>query len=215
MIPIVPAIIPTSREQLVESLKIIAFSPEVHVDVVDGHFTPTASWPCNPTGDPVSVKEAADTFTLEVDLMIENPLLSAVDWITAGADMLVFHVETIGLENFKNFAEFTHVTLSVACHGDTPIEKLLEYAQYADGVQLMGIKEIGAQGQSFNDDVLTNIAIVKRAYPDKPITVDGSVNADTLKLVVEAGADRVIVGSAIMLQTEPYRAYEELVELIK
>ncbi len=215
MISIVPAIIPTSKENLLEGFEKVAFSPEVHVDVIDGKFTPSSSWPCNPTGDPVSVKDAADTFTLEVDLMIENPLLAAVDWVTAGADMLVFHVETIGLENFKNFAEYTHITLSIACHGNTPIDTLLTYAEYADGVQLMGIKQIGSQGQPFNKDVLEQIAAVKKAYPNKPVTVDGSVNPETVKQIVEAGADRVIVGSAIILQDDPYLAYEELCGLIK
>jgi len=215
MIPVVPAIIPTDKENLLASFEKLAFSPEVHVDVIDGVFTPAASWPCNPAGDPVSIKAAADTFTLEVDLMIVNPLPAAVDWVTAGADMLVFHAETISLENFKNFVEFTHITISIACHGDTPIETLLGYAQYADGVQLMGIKEIGAQGQPFNEAVLQTIKLVKEACPTKPVTVDGSVNPDTIKRIVAAGADRVIVGSAVTLQADPYQAYEDLRGLIK
>ena len=215
MIPIVPAIIPQSQEHLLETLAKLAFSSEVHVDVVDGKFTSRASWPCDPVGDPVAVKVATDSFTLEVDLMIDNPLPPAVDWVTAGADMLVFHVETIDLENFKNFAEFTHITLSIACHGDTPMDTLLEYAQYADGVQLMGIKRIGAQGQPFDPTVLEHIQMVKKVYKDKPVTVDGSINKETIRQVVAAGADRVIVGSAITLQPEPYQAYCEMQELIK
>ena len=119
------------------------------------------------------------------------------------------------LENFKNFAEYTHITLSVASHGDTPIETLLEYAQYADGIQLMGIKQIGSQGQPFDESVLETIKRVKEVYPDKPVTVDGSVNAGTIKRVVDAGADRVIVGSAITLQNEPRVAHEQLCALIK
>ena len=210
MIPVVPAIIPKSEAHLLETLPQLAFSTEVHIDVVDGRFTPSVSWPCDPTGDPVTIKEHTDKFTLEVDLMIENPLPAAVDWITAGADMLVLHVETVEFENFKNFAEYTHVTLGVACHGDTPLETLLQYAEHVDCVQLMGIAEIGAQGQPFDPRVLTTIAEVKRAYPDKPITVDGSVNQDTIAQIVAAGADRVIVGSAITLQTDPLTAYENL-----
>ena len=114
MIPIVPAIIPTSAQMLQSQLQSLLFSPEVHVDVVDGVFTPSTSWPTDPQGDPMDVKVATDAFTLEVDLMVSDPLVPAADWITAGADMLVFHVETISLENFKNFAEYTHVTLGVS-----------------------------------------------------------------------------------------------------
>jgi pentose-5-phosphate-3-epimerase len=79
----------------------------------------------------------------------------------------------------------------------------------------MGIKEIGAQGQPFDETILETIAQVKAAFPDKPITVDGSINSDTIERVVAAGADRVIVGSAITLQAEPYAAYEALIKLIK
>lgn len=215
MIPIVPAIIPMSAQMLTEQLARLTFSREVHVDVVDGKFTPSVSWPHEPTGDPVAVKSATDQFTLEVDLMIENPLPAAVDWMTAGADMLVFHLETISLDNFKNFADFTHVTVGISAHGDTPIATLLEYAQYADQIQLMGIKQIGSQGQPFDEAVLTTIATVKAAYPEKPITVDGSVNEHTIAQIVAAGADRVIVGSGITLQDEPQVAYEALQALIK
>ena len=215
MIPVVPAIIPKSQADLQDKLTTLVFSPEIHVDVVDGKFTSGASWPCDPTGDPAALKLYLDDFTLEVDMMVVNPLPVAVDWITAGADMLVFHIETIDLDNFKSFADFTHVTTSVACHGDTPITTLLSYAEYADAIQLMGIKEIGTQGQPFLESVLEAIKTVKQAYPDKPITVDGSINTDTIAKVIAAGADRVIVGSAITLQPNPYQAYRALQALIK
>ena len=215
MIPIVPAVIPSSEAELVKQLERLSFSPEVHIDVVDGKFTPSVSWPCSPLGDPMEVKAAADQFTLEVDLMVEDPLVPAADWITAGADMLVFHVETLSLDNFKSFAEYTHVTIGIACHGDTPIATLLEYAAFADYIQLMGIKQIGAQGQSFDESVLEAIATVKAAFPSKPVTVDGSVNLDTIEQIVAAGANRVIVGSAITLQDDPQAAYQALQAVIK
>ena len=124
MIPVVPALIPKSEMDAKELLHLLQFSPEIHLDVVDGNFTPTASWPYDPTGDPMSIKHFSDQFSLEVDLMVEDPLAAAVEWITAGADMLVFHVETITLENFKNFTAFTHVSVGISCHGATPISTL-------------------------------------------------------------------------------------------
>ena len=215
MIPIVPAVIPASEAVLIKQLERLSFSPEVHVDVVDGKFTPSVSWPCSPSGDPMQVKDAADRFTLEVDLMVEDPLVPAADWITAGADMLVFHVETLSLDNFKSIAEYTHVTIGVTCHGDTPIATLLEYAAFADYIQLMGIKQIGAQGQPFDESVLETIATVKASYPSKPLTVDGSVNLNTIERIVAAGANRVIVGSAVTLQDDPQAAHQALQAVIK
>jgi ribulose-phosphate 3-epimerase len=214
MIPIVPALIPTSEVHAIRTLESLGFSPEIHLDVVDGVFAGSASWPYQPEGNPSAIKSCSDKFSLEVDLMVNDPLPAAVDWITAGADMLVFHVETISLENLKNFIEFTHISIGVSAHGDTPIETLIEYAAYADYVQLMGIHTIGAQGQPFDESVLQKIAHLKDVYPEKSITIDGSVNADTLERLCAAGADRFIVGSAITLQPDPAAAHKTLSLLI-
>lgn len=214
MIPIVPALIPQSEAEAKEILQSLRFSPEVHLDVVDGKFTPSVSWPYEPAGSPLSIKSITDQFSLEVDLMVEDPLNAAVEWITAGADMLVFHTETITLENFKNFAAFTHVSVGISCHGDTTTETLLEYAAFADYIQLMGIHEIGAQGQPFDTAVFEKIAAVKAAFPEKSITIDGSVNEHTIVKLRQAGADRFIVGSAITLQPDPAAAHKTLSLLI-
>jgi ribulose-phosphate 3-epimerase len=214
MTPIVPALIPQSAQEAKRVIQSLRFSPEVHLDVVDGVFTPATSWPYQPAGTPAEIRAWTDQFTLEVDLMLAEPLVAAVDWVTAGADMLVFHVETISLENLKNFAAFTHVSVGVSAHGDTPIETLLEYAEYADYVQLMGIKDIGAQGQPFDATVLDAISRVKAAYPDKSVTVDGSVNEHTIASLCAAGANRVVVGSAITLQPDPAAAHKRLAQLI-
>ena len=214
MIPIVPALIPKEESDVKSALEKLSFSNEIHLDVVDGNFVRATSWPYQPSGDPRSVKPYTDKFTLEVDLMSARPLPAAVDWITAGADMLVFHLETIELQNFRNFVEFTHVSINISAHGNTDLDTLVEYAETADGIQLMGIKEIGSQGQPFDESVCDKIEKVKSIFPQKPITIDGSVNKDTIKLLADAGADRFIVGSAITLQENPQVAHAELSSLI-
>jgi pentose-5-phosphate-3-epimerase len=78
----------------------------------------------------------------------------------------------------------------------------------------MGIHEIGAQGQPFDTTVLEKITAVKAAYPEKPVTIDGSVNEHTIVKLKEAGADRFIVGSAITLQPDPAAAHKALSLLI-
>jgi len=214
MIPIVPAFIPKSEVEARETLNTLRFCHEVHLDVVDGLFVSDTSWPYQPTGQPIKIKQYVEPFSLEVDLMVVDPLQAGVDWVTAGADRLVFHVETVSLENFKNFEAFTHVSVGVSAHGATPLNQLLEYAEYADYIQLMGIHEIGAQGQPFDETVLDKIATVRAAYPDKSITIDGSVNEHTIVKLQRAGADRFVVGSAITLQPDPAAAHKALSLLI-
>lgn len=212
--PIVPAIIPASRDEIVKFAELLSFSRELQLDLVDGKFVSSVCWPYDPVGDPMSVKTFLDAYTLEVDLMVVDPIPAAAEWIKAGADMLVFHIETLDLETFKNFADSTNVSIGASAHGDTSLDKLSEYIEHADYIQLMGIYEIGAQGLPFDEGVLGKIEELKRRFPDKSITIDGSVNANTIKRLREAGADRFICGSAISLQPDPEAAHAALSALI-
>ncbi|NCN12129.1 hypothetical protein GW937_02290 [Candidatus Kaiserbacteria bacterium] len=213
-IPIIPAIIPKSREQIVALADRLSFAQELQLDVVDGVFVPTISWPYEPADEALSVKPQLDSYTLEVDLMVADPLSAATEWVIAGADMLVFHIETLSLEQFQTFAALTPVSVAVSAHGDTPLETLIAYAKDADYIQLMGIREIGAQGLPFDEDVLRKIAMLKERFPKKLISIDGSVNADTIVRLKNAGADRFVCGSAVTLQPDPEAAYYALAALI-
>jgi ribulose-phosphate 3-epimerase len=213
--PVVPAIIPKSQTEVVDLIKQLSFAKEIQLDLVDGKFVQSVSWPYEPKGEPMAVKPHTDKFTLEVDLMVAEPLLAARDWVRAGADMLVFHSESVALEPFVNFVDNTDVTVGVSMNGTTPMETFLPYAAAADYVQLMGIYEVGAQGQPFDEAVLNKIQIIKKEFPNKMISIDGAVNKNTIQRLREAGASRFIVGSAIVTQEDPLAAYQELCELIK
>jgi len=212
--PIVPAIIPASRDEVVKFAERLIFSRELQLDLVDGKFVESVSWPYEPIGEPLSVKPQLDAYTLEVDLMVVDPIPAASEWSKAGADMLVFHIETLDLETFKTFADSTNVSVGVSAHGDTTLDRLSEYVEYSDYIQLMGIYEIGAQGLPFDEAVLGKITKLKRRFPNKSITIDGSVNASTIVRLRAAGADRFICGSAISLQPDPEAAHAELSSLI-
>lgn len=212
--PIVPAVIPKSREEVLTYAKKLSFSREFHLDLVDGKFVPTVSWPYDPVGEPLSVKPQLDIYTLEVDLMVNDPLPAANAWLAAGADMLVFHVETLSLADFQIFADKTTVSVGVSAHGATSLETLAAYAEYADYIQLMGIYEIGAQGLPFDEAVLDKITQLQRRFPALPISIDGSVNSDTIARLKKAGADRFICGSAIVKQEDPEAAHAALSALI-
>jgi ribulose-phosphate 3-epimerase len=208
--PIVPACIPETREAVIAFSEAVSFTNEIQIDVVDGQFVTNVSWPYVPPGEPKTIKHATDPFTLEVDLMVQKPVAAAEDWLQAGADMLVFHVESISIETFKTFVEECPVSVGIACHGDTTLGTLYEYAAVADYVQLMGIKEIGVQGAAFDEAVLTKIKGVKQQFPHKMVSIDGSVNKDTISVLRDAGADRFVAGSAIMKARDQRAAYEEL-----
>lgn len=214
LIPIVPAIIPVSEADLKESLKRVAWSSEVQIDVVDGKAVPFVSWPFDPEGDPLAIKKEIEEFTVEVDLMTEKPLSAAEKWLKAGVDMLVFHLENISLADFSFFTKETKASIGISALNDTPFSVLEEYLEEADYVQLMGISKIGTQGQPFDERVLERIKKIKKLFPQKPISIDGSVNKETVSRLVEAGASRLIVGSAIVKKQDTFSAYEELCSLV-
>ena len=212
--PVVPAIIPRDAADITSFLAKLPGLHEIHVDVVDGHFVPMISWPYAPLGVPSTLYEQFDPYTLEVDLMVATPLEAARAWVAAGADMLVFHVETISVEAVVAFAASHKITVGVAASSDTPDEVLWAYVPHVDYVQVMGIEAIGQQGQPFDIRALERIHRLKNAFPSLLISIDGSMNDSTIVQAREAGADRYIVGSVIYKAPDPFNAFLQLTNLV-
>jgi ribulose-phosphate 3-epimerase len=216
-IPIIPAVIPKSEAEVIEMTKLLRFSHEFHLDVVDGKFVSSVCWPYSPDGEPVAVKAHTDKYTLEVDLMVAEPTKAAKEWVKAGADMLIFHIETIDLASFKDTVTYDiprNVSVGVSFNGDTKVEALFPYVEFADYIQIMGIHTIGLQGQPFEEVTFEKIKRIKKEFPDVPISVDGSVNEATIARLAKAGVDRLIVGSAIVKQEDKEEAYKKLRALV-
>jgi ribulose-phosphate 3-epimerase len=207
--PIVPAIIPTSVADLAATIHSLGPVPELHVDVVDGQFVPFRSWPYITPDSPLAALSILAPYTLEVDLMVMDPVTAAADWLRVGADRLVFHVESISVAAFKRFTEEVAVTVGISALNDTSFSELEAYLPYADFVQVMGIARIGAQGQSFDERVIDRITMLRSRYSHLALSLDGSVNATTLERVLALQLDRYIMGSAIVKAENPAVAYQE------
>ena len=213
--PIIPAIIPQSFADLVEQVQKIKGLPEVHIDVVDGVFTTTTSWPYSAGDDVTKALELLSVFSLEVDLMVAKPIPAAQAWLKAGADQLVFHIETISVDALKDFMQFCPVSVGVALNSATPLTQLYPYLGLVDYVQCMGIATIGSQGQPFDESVMARIAQLQKEFPNLLLSIDGSMNETTIPKVMAMGVKRIIVGSAVMGVVEPKVAYSKLTALAK
>ncbi len=212
---IIPAIIPTSREHLSSTLDIVApFTHDVQVDIVDGVFVPFTSWPY---GEGETVKDIApftDAFVVEVDLMVQEPETVIQSYAKAGVRRIVVHLESVGhLKTIIALKDTYAIELGFSIANDTDLRALTSVIDYADYVQLMGIAHIGSQGQPFDTRVLERIKELKELYPALQISIDGSVNEETLPRLIEAGADRFVVGSAVLSATDPHSAYNKLASL--
>jgi pentose-5-phosphate-3-epimerase len=211
---LVPAIIPQSLSHLNESLSSIAGIHEVHIDVVDGQFAGQPSWPIEPVGEVSDITTYIKSHSVEVDIMARNPLRYALPWIQNGVDMVVLHTETIDITAFENFVETTMITVGISALLDTPYETLKPYLALADYTQVIGIKTIGAQGQPFDERALARVNEIHKDFPHLLISIDGSMNRETIPKLQSVPVERVIVGSAIMKTDHRMQAYADLSALL-
>ena len=121
-----------------------------------------------------------------------------------GPKRIIFHLEAVGnVEEFKNFMEGIDmyvrdsIQIGLAVNADTEISKIFPLVNSVDFVQCMGISEIGFQGQEFDERVLENIKKLKEKFSILIISVDGGVNLENAESLVSAGANRLVIGSAL------------------
>ena len=230
MSEIIPALIPEDFGDLQDKLGMVAGQvPLVHIDVMDGSFTKKMCWPY--AGDDIGtflrITEEAEGFpfwedlSFEVHLMMKGVEEASEDWIKAGAERIIVHYEvfvddaevTQFLSKLKNkFSEassYLGVEVGLAVKLDTDIQKILPHVVEADFIQLMSIGEIGAQGHAFQSEVFSRIEVIKKAYPDTIISVDGGITQEIAEELLEAGVNRMVVGGAIFNAEDPTDALNE------
>lgn len=212
MVTLVPAVIPQSLEHLTRTLETVSsFTKEVQVDIVDGRFVPFTSWPYVPKGSVSDLQQFTKTLTIEVDLMVKEPERILHTYVDAGVQKIVLHLESLASSSIiPTLRNECRAMLGLSILNDTPLQALAPYLQYADYVQLMGIDRIGVQGQPFDERVLARIREVHALRPGIIVSIDGSVNQDTVEKLRNAGADRLVSGSAILSAPDPQRAFEAL-----
>lgn len=199
MVKIAPSILSADFARLGEEIKDVerGGADYIHVDVMDGHFVP------NITIGPLIVEaiRPVTKLPLDVHLMIENPDQYIEAFAKAGADYITVHVEACRhLHRTIQLIKSTGVKAGVVLNPATPVESLKHIIEDVDMVLLMSVNP-GFGGQKFISSVLPKIRQVKELAdslnPDLEIEVDGGVNEETAKLVIEAGANVLVAGSAI------------------
>ena len=168
-----------------------------HIDVMDGMFVPSLT-----IGMPVvkSLRKASDLF-FDVHLMINEPKRYVEEFCDAGADMVTFHLEaeedipgTIDLIHKKN------VQAGITIKPGTGVETIRPFLDQVEMVLIMTV-EPGFGGQSYIDACTEKIVAARKMIDktgrDIRLEVDGGVKLDNLHVVLDAGADTIVAGSAI------------------
>lgn len=201
MAEIIPAIIPASYDDLRNKIGLVkGLVSCVQVDITDGVFVPEKSWPINDEmwGSGIHLDfPFCDICNFELDLMVKNPEERLIDWVAMGASRIVFHIEsTSKIKEIINELK-GKTAIGLAFDINTLDELYSDIIEKVDFVQLMGIEKIGFQGQPFSEKVLDKIKNLRKRHPSLVISVDGGVSLENAKSLIDAGADRLVVGSAI------------------
>lgn len=214
MIKIAPSILAADFANLEKEVAAMkqAGAHLIHVDVMDGHFVPNIS-----IGIPVvqSLRKKTDMI-LDVHLMISDPLAYASRFADAGADMVVFHLESDGeTQAVIDVIKAKGKKCGVSIKPKTPAEEIFPYLPQLDMVLVMTV-EPGFGGQKFMDEMCGKVAAVRaecnRLGLSTDIEVDGGIDAATIGKAAKAGANVFVAGSALFGKPDYEKAVQGLIQ---
>jgi ribulose-phosphate 3-epimerase len=216
MTQIAPSLLAADFARLGEAIHIIQEGGTgiVHVDVMDGHFVPDIT-----VGQPVirSLRKATD-LTLDVHLLIDRPERYAAQFVEAGADCVTLHVEaTAHLSRVVEEIRSRGAKAGVALNPATPVESLAAVLGEVDSVLVL-TADPGWEERAFIPRSIAKVQAVALARQQGPwnfsLKVEGGIGLEHLDALVRAGADILVMGSAIFHSDHPKDRLREALRLV-
>lgn len=199
MYQLAPSMLSADFNRLGEQLQEIerAGNEWLHVDVMDGQFVPSISF-----GMPViaSIRKESNLF-FDVHLMVTEPIRYIQEFADCGADMLTIHVEACEdvvrtIEKIRECGCKAGITLNPG----TPLAEITPFLDLVDMVLIMSVNP-GFGGQKYIESSTGKIAELREILDERKlhvdIEVDGGINDETLPVVLDAGANIIVAGSAV------------------
>ncbi len=211
-VEIAPSILSADFSDMRKYIKLVEESKAswLHLDVMDGHFVP------NITFGPKMVADIrkATTLTLDVHLMITNPDNFIPAFIEAGADIITIHYEsTVHVHRSLSYIREGKTKVGVSIVPSTPASMLYEILPFVDLVLVMSVNP-GFGGQSMIVETLKKVEDLREKREkdgyDFLIEIDGGVNMQNCKRVIEAGVDVIVAGSAVFKSENPVKEISKL-----
>ena len=198
-IQISPSILSADFSQLGSEIKRLeeGGADMIHVDVMDGHFVP------NLTIGPPVIKALRKQCSLKFDVhLMISPVHKYIDaYADAGADIITIHPEaTENLEKSIKKIKEKNKKVGVSLNPESKIDLILNLLDQIDLVLIMSVNP-GFGGQKFMPEVLDKIKSLKKIQNQKElnfdIEIDGGINFDNCKSVIEAGANILVSGTTV------------------
>lgn len=215
MSKISPSILSADFSRLGEEVKAIETGGAhfIHVDVMDGHFVPNISF-----GSTVMKSLLGKTnMPFDVHLMIEAPEKYLKDFVTANTEYITVHWEACpSILAIINQIHGYGLKAGISINPDTDVQVLMPILDQVDLVLVMSVFP-GFGGQAFIPSALEKIQTLYNLRKEKglsfEIEVDGGITLANAQLVLDAGVDIVVAGSAIFNGKNVEQTTREFVNL--
>jgi ribulose-phosphate 3-epimerase len=202
---ILPGILEHSWEAIEQKLLLSqSFASSVHIDIIDGEFVNNITFL-----DPAPFTPFSKKLTLELHMMVKNPIQYLQPFANAGFTRFLGHIEM--MEDQREFIREAkqYGEAGLAIDGPTPLEKITVPFDSVDSFLIYTSERVGFSGPEFVPERLQKIRDLHTKTPAL-IEVDGGINANTLPLAREAGASRFAVTSFLFAHSDPQSQYIQL-----
>src|SRR3989339_1537989 len=232
MSEIIPAILEKNFNEIKNKLTVLRENARcAHIDLCDGLLVPSQSWPFASGGfDDFDFRKIIneeegmpfwEDFDFEFDLMVMDAVENFDLYLKLGPKRLIFHPDLGGeIEEFEHFLEGLdmyirdNVEIGIAFKPRDDLSVVSRLSHKADFLHCMGSDKIGFQGEAFSDKALENIKFLKKNLPGVIISVDIGINLQNAEKILDAGADRLTIGSSIWKSKDPIGTLQSFQSLV-
>lgn len=235
-IMIIPAILEQEPNEALNKITLFAgVAPKIQLDIADGELVRGKTFldlsfleSLNTFSNKTDVKDVPTPHTtninhtsrqpqppqIQLHLMVQNPeifILFIPSFIKEVCVQIeAFMYRHLSLEAFDDVLKAKNIKIGLSFNHATPFEDFDYFINQCDFIQFMTV-DPGAQGRAFIMESLDKISRFKEKYPHKVLQVDGGIAQDTLPMVLEAGANHLVMGSAIFKSNDPVKSYHNFV----